>query len=332
MATRTFYQLQAANRRKSLLLLLSVGVLLGAFGFAAGFGFTGDPWGGLGFTVFAVIVAMMIGAGSYFSGDKLVLSASKARPVTQESHPQLMNIVREMSLAADLPMPNVYVIDDTALNAFATGRNPQHASIAFTTGLLNRLDREELQGVVAHELAHVRNLDIRFALLVGVLVGSIALAADFFLRMTFWGAMAGRGGGGRRGSGSGGGAGAIQIALIAVAILLAILAPIAARLVQLSVSRQREYLADASAVELTRNPYGIERALWKIGTDREVLEVANRSTQHMYIANPIKKFEERSSSLWSTHPPLEERIDRLRSLHSAPPLTPDERNALAGLE
>ncbi len=332
MASTNFYALQSANRRKSLLLLISVGILLGAFGFAAGFAWTGEPFGGLIFTGIAVIIATFIGMGSYFSGDKIVLAASKAKPVTQDSHPQLMNIVREMSLAANIPMPAVYTIDDSALNAFATGRNPEHASIAVTTGLLDRLDREELQGVIAHELAHVRNLDIRFALLLGVLVGGIALAADFFLRMTFWGAMTGGGRrrGGSRGSGSGG-AGAIQLVLLAVAVILAIIAPIAARLVQLSVSRQREYLADATAVEFTRNPIGLENALWKIGTDREPLEVANRSTQHMYIANPIKKFEARSSSLWSTHPPLDDRINRLRGLHSLGPLNEQELKQLKGL-
>jgi heat shock protein HtpX len=328
--TSTFYRLQAANRWKSMLLLLSVGILLGIFGFAAGFAWSGDPLGGIGFTVIAVIIAGVIGATTYFQGDKMVLAASQAKPVSQGSHPQLMNVVREMSLAADIPMPAVYVIDDTALNAFATGRNPDNASIAITAGLLDRLDREELQGVIAHELAHVRNLDIRFSLLVGVLVGGIALAADFFLRMTFWTGMGRRGGGGGGRGGQGGGG--LQIVLMVVALVLAILAPIAARLVQLSVSRQREYLADATAVELTRNPYGIERALWKLGADREVLEVANRSTQHLYIVNPIKKFEDRSSALWSTHPPLAERINRLRSLHAAPPLSPEERKALSGLE
>ena len=196
-----------------------------------------------------------------------------------------MNIVREMAIAANIPMPAVYVIEDTAPNAFATGRDPKHASIAVTTGLLQKLDREELQGVIGHELSHVRNFDIRFALIVGVMVGAIAILADFFLRFTFWG-------GGRRSSNREGGGGAQAIVFI-VAIVLAILAPIISRLIQLAVNRQREYLADASAVELTRNPYGLERALAKISGDPEVLEVANRGTQHMYFTNPIKKFEKR---------------------------------------
>ena len=211
-------------------------------------------------------------------------------------------------------------------NAFATGRDPQHASVAITTGLLEKLDREELQGVIGHELSHVRNYDIRFALLVGVLVGSIALLADFFLRFTFWG------GGSPVASDREGGGNGLQAIMFVVAIVLAILAPIASRLVQLAVNRQREYLADASSVELTRNPYGLERALAKISADQEVLEVANRATQHMYITNPIKKFEERSRGLFSTHPATLDRINRLRELTGEQPLDAAEAAPLAGLD
>jgi heat shock protein HtpX len=224
-------------------------------------------------------------------------------------------------------MPKVYVIDDTAPNAFATGRDPKHASVAITTGLLEKLDREELQGVMGHELSHVRNYDIRFALIVGVLVGSIALLADFFLRFTFWG-------GGRSSSRDNdkGGGGGLQVVFFVVAIVLSIVAPIVARFVQLAVNRQREYLADASSVGLTRNPYGLERALAKISEDKEVLEVANRATQHMYFTNPIKKFEQRSSGLFSTHPPTLDRINRLRELTGEQPLDPAEAAPLAGLD
>lgn len=324
MATRTtFFAQQAANRRKSLLLLMSVGLILGVFGFAAGYGTTGDQFGGLGFTVVAVVIAVVLALGSYFGGDRMVLAASRAQAADEATHPMLLNVVREMSIAAGVPMPKVYVIPDSALNAFATGRSPDRASVAVTQGLMDHLDREELQGVIAHELGHVRNYDIRFMLLIGVLVGGIALLADMFLRYALF-----FGRGGRGGSQRGGGGGIVQLVMIVLAVVLAVLAPIAARLVQLSVSRQREYLADATAVELTRNPVGIENALWKLGTDREVLEVANRATQHMYFANPIRKFEERASSLWATHPPLADRIDRLRELHSAPPLTPEERHRL----
>ncbi|MEX2032824.1 MAG: M48 family metalloprotease, partial [Dehalococcoidia bacterium] len=193
-ARGTFFSQQAANKRKSLLLLLSVGLILGVLGFSIGFGYTGDPFGGLWFTAGAVALATLLTTGSYFSGDKIVLAASQARPVTQESHPVLLNVVREICLAANLSMPAVYIIDDSAPNAFATGRDPAHASLAVTTGLLDKLNREELQGVIAHEVGHIRNYDIRFMLLVGVLVGGVALLADMFLRYTFWF------GGGRRGS------------------------------------------------------------------------------------------------------------------------------------
>jgi heat shock protein HtpX len=323
---QTFHQQQAINRRNSLLLVAIVTVLLAALGFAIGYGTTGYVEGAFGVTTFAIILAMLLSVGSYFAGDKLVLAASGAREISQEVSPQLMNVVQELTIAAGIPMPKVYVIDDTAPNAFATGRDPKHASIAITTGLLQKLDREELQGVVAHELAHVRNFDIRFSLLVAVLVGSIALLSDFFLRFTFWG-------GGRRGGGSRdrGGGGLVAIVFI-IAIVLAIIAPIISRLVQLAVSRQREYLADASSVEMTRNPRGIERALAKISSDREVLEVANRATQHLYFTNPIKKFEGRSSSLFSTHPNIVERINRLRQLTGEPPLIDSDVRALAGLD
>ena len=325
MAT-TFYSQVAANRRNSFLLALVVVALLAALGFSVGYALTGDPAGALGATGIAVLLGTAMSAGSYFAGDKLVLAASNAKEVTEQNAPQLMNVVREMAIAANVPMPKVHVIDDSAPNAFATGRDPQHASIAVTTGLLQKLDREELQGVIGHELSHVRNLDIRFTLLVGVLVGSIALLADFFLRWTWFG-------GARRSSrGSRDGAGGLQAIMLVVAIALAILAPIAARLVQLAVSRQREYLADASAIELTRNPYGLERALAKISTDQEVLEVANRATQHLYFTNPIKKFEERSSNLTATHPPIIDRINRLRELTGEPPLQTADAAALAGLD
>ena len=327
MQTRqTFFAQQAANRRSSIVLVLVVTALLGALGFAIGYGTTGYVEGAFGVTGIAIVIAMLMSVGSYFVGDKLVLASSGAKEVTQESAPQLMNVVQELALAANLPMPKVYLIEDTAPNAFATGRDPKHASVAITTGLLQKLDREELQGVMGHELSHVRNYDIRFALLVAVLVGSIALMADFFLRFTIWG---GRGrGGGSRDKGGGG----LQAIMFVVAIVLAILAPFIARLVQLAVSRQREYLADASSVELTRNPAGLEQALAKISGDREVLEVANRATQHLYFTNPIKKFEERSSSMFSTHPNIVDRINRLRQLSGGQPLQPGDVQALAGLD
>jgi len=253
-----------------------------------------------------------------------VLAVSGARQVDETAAPQLLNVVRELAIAANVPMPAVYIIDDTAPNAFATGRDPAHASVAITTGLLEKLDREELQGVIGHELSHVQNYDIRFSLIVGVMVGAIAILADFFLRFTFWG-------GGRRSNNREGGGGAQAIVFV-VAIVLAILAPIISRFIQLAVNRQREYLADASSVELTRNPYGLERALAKISGDPEVLEVANRGTQHMYFTNPIKKFEARASGLMSTHPPIIDRINRLRQLTGEAPLGSGEAGSLVGLD
>jgi heat shock protein HtpX len=206
-------------------------------------------------------------------------------------------------------MPKVYIIEDSAPNAFATGRDPEHASVAVTSGLLEKLDRDELQGVIAHEMSHVGNFDIRYAMLVGVLVGTTVLISDFFLRGLWLG-------GGSRGGGRGEGGGYIQLIMIVVAIVLAILAPLFARLLQLSISRQREYLADASAVRLTRNPKGLADALQKISGDREVLEAANRATAHLYIVNPVKSFEKRAKGLFSTHPPIGERIEILRSMET----------------
>jgi heat shock protein HtpX len=307
-APRTFFREIARNRRNSWILVFVVAIVLAALGAAIGYA-SGFGWGGV---VIALVVAFFMSIGSYFAGDRLILLSSGAKEVppleTPDEYRQLLNVVTEMTIASGMPMPKVYVIDDSAPNAFATGRDPKHASVAVTTGLLEKMDREQLQGVIAHELSHVGNFDIRFALLVGVLVGSIALLADWFLRFTFWGG--GRRDGGDRDRG-GGGAAAI---LFIVALLLAIVAPLIGRMVQLAVSRQRESLADVSAVELTRNPIGLARALRTIADDPEVLEVANRATQHLYIVNPIKSFETRSKSMWDTHPPIADRIAVLRAL------------------
>lgn len=303
IAPTTFFREIDRNRRDSWLLVGAVIVVLGVLGGVIGYA-TGYGWAGV---VVAVVVAMVMSIGSYFAGDGLVLASSDAKAVDVANPPdqykQLVNVVTEMSIAAGTPMPKVYVIDDTAPNAFATGRDPQHASIAATTGLLQKMDREELQGVIGHEMSHVRNFDIRFALLVGVLVGSIALISDWFLRYTFW-----FGGGRRSNSDNDRGGGGLQAILFIVAIILAVIAPIIGRIVQLAVSRRREELADVSSVDLTRNPVGLARALRTISDDPEVLEVANRATQHLYIVNPIKSFEERSKSMWDTHPPIAERI------------------------
>jgi heat shock protein HtpX len=322
VAGSTFYDQIAANRRNSFLMAGLVVALLGLLGFAIGYAIFGSLGGGVLTTAFAVGLGALAGVGTYVAGDSLVLAVSGAREVDESQAPQLMNVVREMAIAANVPMPRVYLIDDTAPNAFATGRDPAHASIAATSGLLEKLDREELQGVIGHELSHVRNFDIRFSLIVGVMVGAIAMLADFFLRFTFWG-------GGRSRDRSGGSA---QAVVFVIAIVLAILAPLISRFIQLAVNRQREYLADASSVGITRNPYGLERALAKIAGDQEVLEVANRGTQHMYFTNPIKKFEARSSSLMSTHPRIVDRINRLRQLTGEAPLAASDEAQLAGLD
>jgi heat shock protein HtpX len=321
---QTFYQQIAQNKRRSLVLVVVIGALLVVLGYFVGLALTGDPTGALVVIPVALLLAGVLSLGAFYGGDGVVLAASRAAEVTEQDAPQLMNVVRELSIAANIPMPRVYLIDDTAPNAFATGRDPQHASVAVTTGLLQKLDREELQGVIGHELSHVRNYDIRFTLLVGVLVGSVALLADFILRLGFWRSVSG----GRRSSSSGNSLAAIGLI---IALVLAVIAPFFARLVQLAVSREREYLADASSVEITRNPVGLERALAKIASDPEPLEVANRATQHLYIANPIKKLDDNSRGLFSTHPPIVDRINRLRSMTGQPPVDQASATALAGL-
>ena len=325
--TSTFYSEESANRRNSILFALVVVAFLGGFGFVVGYliGYgSGDEvaWG-VGATLIAVGFAGLMALGSYYGGDKLVLSSSHAVEVGPEQAPQLYNVVSEMAVAANVPMPKVYIIDDPSPNAFATGRDPQHSSVAATTGLLQKMNREELQGVIGHEMSHVRNYDIRFTLIVGVLLGSIVMLAQV-LRMSLWF------GGGRRGNSRDNGGG-LAIVLLLVAIVMAVLAPIFSALVQMAVSRQREYLADASSVELTRNPHGLESALAKLAMDGESLHSANGATQHLYIVNPLKKLGG-GSALFSTHPPIVDRINRLRQLTGDPPMDPSEVRQLSGLE
>lgn len=280
--------------------------LLATLGYVIGAAYWGGTTGGLGLLGVFGVVAIVWSLIGYYSGDKMVLAVSGAHQVTHDDEPQLYNVVEEMTIAAGLPQPpRVFVIEEDAPNAFATGRDPQHASIAVTRGLMRRLNREELQGVIAHELSHVRNYDIRFATLVGILVGMIALVADFFLRSTIFGGF-----GRRRGGDSGG-----NIIMFGLAIMLAILAPLAAYTVQFAIARRREFLADASAVELTRNPLGLARALNKIAVDNQPLLHANRATAHLYIANPLKKKKDKErSSAFDTHPPIGRRIALLLAM------------------
>jgi heat shock protein HtpX len=327
----TFYSEQAANRRNSFLLALLVVVVLAVFGYVIGYviGYgnnAGSPvfWG-IGATMIAVAVGLLMSIGSYFGGDKLVLATSGAKEVDAQQAPQLFNVVNEMAVAAGIPMPKVYIIDEASPNAFATGRDPNHSSVAITTGLLNKLNREELQGVIGHELSHIRNYDIRFSMIVGVMVGSIALLAQFFLRYTFFF------GGGRRNNDNNNGGGGLAIVFLIVGLILAVLAPIFTAMVQMAVSRQREYLADASSVQLTRNPHGLESALAKIAADPVPLKSANGATQHLYIVNPLKKLGG-GAALFSTHPPIVDRINRLRQLTGDAPMDQAEQRQLSGLE
>ncbi len=307
------YEQIARNKRDSVFLVAVIVAVLLTLGFAIGVAAFRTYSGGIGLLGVFGVVAIVWSVIGYYGGAGIVLAASHAQRVTREQAPVLWDVVEEMSIAAGIPMPAVYVIGDAAPNAFATGRDPRHASVAVTAGLLQMMSRDELQGVIAHEMSHVRNFDIRFATLVGVLVGMIALIADFFLRFSFFG---GFGGGGRRGNNdNGGGAGAI---FFLIAIVLAILAPLFAWMVQLAISRHREYLADASGVELTRNPLGLAHALQKIAADPRPLRVATRATAHLYIANPLKGRKTRETAgLFDTHPPIQKRIEILLDMAHA---------------
>lgn len=263
-------------------------------------------WGKGGF-ILALVISVLSAAGSYYYSDKIVLAISKARPVSKEEYPYLYHTVEGLALAAGLPTPRCYIIDDTAPNAFATGRNPKHAVICVTTGLLQKLDRLELEGVIAHEMAHIKNYDVLLQTVAVVMVGLVALLSDWMLRSFWWG------GGRRRGrqERSGGNAGTV---ILIVALLLAILSPIIAQLIQLAISRRREFLADADGAMLTRYPAGLASALRKIAADPEPLEVANKATAHLYIVNPLKNVGGKINRLFSTHPPVEERIAALEKM------------------
>lgn len=294
------YEQIAQNKRNSVFLIVIFVVLILILAEVAGL-YTGLGYGAL---FFAGIISIVMALVSYFSGDKIILAISRAKYAEKKDNPQLYNVVEEMAIAGALPLPKIYIIDDTAPNAFATGRNPKNATIAVTTGLLQKLNRDQLQGVIAHELSHIKNYDILFCTIIAILVGIVALLSDFMMRSVFYGGRS------RRREKGGGDA----VVLIA-ALLLAAFAPLFAQILKFAVSRQREYLADASSVQLTRYPEGLAGALEVIANDREVLEAANRATQHLYIVNPIKPFESRAqNNVFSTHPPIEERIHRLRSM------------------
>jgi len=295
------YDAVAANRWRTLALVAVFTLVVSLLAYFVGEYFA--PGGGIAALPIAVAFSGASAATSYFAGDKLVLAQSQAREIREGEEPQLRNVVETLAIGLGVEPPKLYLIDDSAPNAFATGRDPKHASIAVTRGLLDKLDRTELEGVLAHEMSHVANRDIRVMLLVTVLVGTVALITDVMWRsMRF---------GGRRGGRDRGGAGGI---IAVVAIVLVILTPIIAALVQFAVSRQREYLADASGALLTRYPAGLASALRKIAADTEALEVANKATAPLYIANPLKDRPTFLDGLFDTHPPIAERIRRLEAM------------------
>lgn len=293
----------ASNKRASWVLMVAIVILLLALGFVIGYSYWGSPQGGLGLLGVFGVAAILWSLFGYYAGAGIALAVSGAREIKHDDEPRLWNVVEEMSIAAGVPMPKVYLIDSDSPNAFATGRDPAHSAVAVTRGLVDKLNREELQGVIGHEMSHIRNYDIRFATLIGVMVGMIALIADFFLRTLFWT------GAGRRGRSESGG----NPIFFLVAIVFAILAPLFAYLVQFAISRKREYLADASSAELTRNPLGLASALEKIAADPAPLKTSNRATAHLYIENPGRKQRQRSG-LFDTHPPIAERVARLRGM------------------
>jgi heat shock protein HtpX len=296
------YDRISKNKRETWLMMLLFVAILGAFVTVVVLAL-GAPWP-------VIIVALVALAGyaffSYYASASVALAVSGAHEVSREDEPEYYRVVENLCIGSGLPMPKVYVIEDGAPNAFATGRDPKHASVTATRGLLQKLDKAELEGVIAHEMSHIGNYDIRVMTITVVLVGLVALLGDFFMRWTWFGA------GARRGNRDRGGQ--AQAILFAIAILLAILAPIAAQLIQLAISRQREYLADASGALLCRNPDALARALEKITADPDPLEEANKATAHLYFANPLRDHESFLNNLFSTHPPVEERIRLLRAM------------------
>ena len=309
----TMWELIRANKRNSVILLVLMAVCLILLGFVIGMAFFG-PNGGFFGLIIATAVWRILMLISLSSGDAILLAASKAKPVTHDVHPQLFNIVEEMKIAAALPaMPKIYIINDPAPNAFATGRNPKNASVAVTAGLLGRLNRDELQGVIAHEISHIVHRDILFVTLAGIMLGSIVLLSQVFLRGMFYSSMTG---GSRRYSAGGKGGGQAQLIMLVIALVAAILAPLMAYLLYFALSRRREYLADAGAARLTRYPEGLAGALEKIANDKSPqLAAANKVTAPMYIVNPFKKKKQmKLSDLTSTHPPISERIKILRNM------------------
>lgn len=306
------YEARDLNKRKSAVVIIffaafiAVATYFMASGMAIYYGYEA---GGLGIAGIALIFSGVISFFGYYYSDRIVLSISKARPSSKAKDFKFFTVAENMAIAAGVPKPKLYVINDSAPNAFATGRDPEHAVVCVTTGLLEKLTRTELEGVVAHEMSHIKNYDIRLMSLVSVMVGSVALLADIFLRARYFG-------GRRSGDNSRGQLGAL---IMLVGIIFAILSPIIASLIKLAISRRREFLADTGSVSITRQPSGLISALKKISADREPLEVANKATAHLYITNPFKGKKSFGmvgtfAKLFNTHPPVEERLSQLRKM------------------
>ena len=305
------YEQIAANKRKTVLLIFGAIVLLGAVGYVLGFWYGGGSGSGIYGLVGAAALAVLLSLGSFFGGDRLVLASTRAREVTPQEQPRLHNIVEGLSIAAGIPKPKVYLIPEQAPNAFATGRNPEHSSVAVTEGLLTTMNRVELEGVIGHELSHVVDRDILVGTVVATLVGAVILISEFFMRSWWWGGVRGRRGGDRGGGG-------IEAIIFAVGLVLLILAPIIGQIVRLAVSRQREFLADAQGALLTRYPPGLASALRKIGAASGIpMRSANNATAHLWLNQPSRIQGEGMGpleKLFSTHPPIEERIRRLEEM------------------
>jgi heat shock protein HtpX len=294
-----------SNQIRSVVLVVGMGLLLLLLGYFIGLAFAGSGTAGL---AIAIVIWIVMGLLGYFRGDSILLTMSRAKKINRDDHPRLYNTVEEMKIASGLTkMPDVYIIDDPALNAFAAGRNPEKASVAITSGLLQKLSRDELQGVIAHEISHIKNRDVLLMAMASMMLGTIVILAWYVSRIMLFG-----GAGGSRRSSSGGGGG--QAIVLIVALALMILAPIFAYLIYFAISRKREYLADASAALYTRYPEGLASALEKLGASTGQLKSANKATAPMYIINPFRQKGRAATDLSSTHPPISERIRILRSM------------------
>jgi heat shock protein HtpX len=298
-----------ANQTRSVVLTIGMGVLLVLIGYFLGLYFFDNATAGLAIAILVWIILSLI---AYFQGDSILLGMSRAKKISRDAHPRLYNVVEEMKIASGLEkMPDIYIIDDPALNAFATGRDPNKASVAITSGLLQKLNRDELQGVIGHEISHIKNRDVLLMAMCGVLLGTIVILAWYGSRFLIFG-----GAGSRRSSSSGGG-GQGQIIILIVGLVFMILAPIFAQLIYFAISRKREYLADASSALYTRYPEGLASALEKLGASTGQLKSANKATAPMYIVNPFRRKGMKASDLSSTHPPISERIRILRAMSGA---------------